>query len=330
MAFDPGVPENSLRGKQILIVGRDYYFYTREIIAELRGTFGASVMFRAIEPPSFVYRVLKKAGMRLVWWLRRYHDDVISAAQRQTPDIVLFIQVHQIGVMVERYRRAFPAARFVLYYWDSLKTHHYLPYAKYFHRVCTFDRLDAEQNPELEYLPLFFSERFRELRKKHHVIYDMAFVGVAVSMRRYDQLLSVRAWAKANGIVLFDYVVVSPILYFRRLLCGQLLRAVHFSALGEQELLRVYGGSRAVLDLPNNTQTGYTMRTFEALGAHRKLITANRNITHEDFYSAASVFVIGEHGELPDRSFLYSDVNFSSALESYFLPMWIRRLLRSQ
>jgi hypothetical protein len=328
MAFDPGGPGDPLRGKRILIVGRDYYFYTREIIAELRGTFGASVMFRAIEPPSLVYRILKKAGIRLVWWLRRYHRSVIVAAQRETPDIVLFIQVHQIGVMVESYRQAFQSARFVLYYWDSLKTHHYLPYAKYFDRVCTFDRLDAAQIPEFEYLPLFFAERFRDLRKKRQMIYDMAFVGVAVSMRRYDQLLNVRAWAKANGISLFDYVVVSPILYFRRLLRGQLMREVHFKSLGEQELLMVYSSSRSVLDLPNNTQTGYTMRTFEALGAHRKLVTANRNVINEDFYTAESVFVIGERGELPDRSFLDSEANFSSALESYFLRTWIGRLLR--
>jgi hypothetical protein len=327
MTFEPAEMESLLRGKRILIIGRDYYFYTQEIVSELRATFGAKVAFHPIEPAAFSYQLLKKAGVSVNRWLRRYHRNIISAALREPPEIVLFIQVHQIGDIAGEYREAFGSAQFVLYYWDSVKTHDYRPYTRHFDKIFTFDRFDSKEVPGLEYLPLFFSDRFRRLRQKRNMIYDMTFVGVAVSTRRYDQLVKLRVWARANGITLFDYVVVSPILYFKRLLRGQLLRKVHFRSICEEELLAVYGGSWSVLDLPNNVQTGYTMRTFESLGAHRKLVTANRNIVNEDFYTPESVFVIGPNGELPDRSYLHSEPQFSSTIDVYCLRTWILRLL---
>jgi len=327
MTFSAAGTEGLLRGKRILIVGRDYFFYSREITSELQTSFGAAAAFHPIEPPGFVYRLLNKVGMPLKWWLERYHRNVIASAQRVPPEIVLFIQVHQIGDIVAKYREAFRSARFVLYYWDSLKTHDYRPYAHYFDKVFTFDCVDAAQVAGLNYLPLFYSNRFRELRQNRETNYDVSFVGRAVSPWRYDELVKLRVWAKANGVSLFDYIVVSPFMYLRLLFRGKLLRHVHFRLLGEERLLQAYCNSRSVLDLPNNIQSGYTMRTFEALGAHRKLITGNPNVVNEDFYTPESVFVMGIHGEMPDRSFLYSQAKFSPAVDLYSLRTWILRLL---
>jgi hypothetical protein len=179
----------------------------------------------------------------------------------------------------------------------------------------------------LEYLPLFYCERFRALREGTAPDCDMAFVGSAVSLRRYQELERLRERARAAGLSLLDYLVVSPLLYCATLLRGRVLRRVHFRALGEDGLLRFYGSARAVLDLPNNVQSGYTMRTFEALGAHRKLITTNQGIMQEDFYTPESVFVLGAAGELPGRDFFSAPVRAGGAVEQYSLHSWIVRLL---
>ncbi len=312
-----------LRGRRILIVGRDYYFYTREIAAELTAEYGASVDFHPIEPSAFLYRLLQKTGMRLNRWLQRYHRKVIAEARRDPPQIVLFVQVHQIGELVREYRQAFESARFVLYYWDSLQTHDYRGYLKYFDWAFTFDSRDSKEVAGLRYLPLFYSERFRSLRRAQSQVYDISFVGVAVTVSRYERLEELRNWARRSGVSFFDYVVVSPFLYAKWLLRGRRLRNVHFKSLTEEALLGIYGSSRSVLDLPNNPQSGYTMRTFEALGSHRKLVTANQNIVNEDFYTPESVFVIDARREFPDRSFLHAQADFSPALERYSLRNWI-------
>lgn len=323
MISSPLDAAKTLRGRRILIVGRDYYFYTREIAAELTAEYGASVHFHPIEPSAFLYRILKKTGIGLNRWLKRYHRQVIADARRDPPQIVLFLQVHQIGELVREYRQAFESARFILYYWDSLQTHDYRGYLQYFDMAFTFDRRDSKEVAGLRYLPLFYSERFRSLRRAQSRVYDISFVGVAVTVSRYERLDELRNWARRSGVSFFDYVVVSPFLYAKLLLRGRLLRNVHFKSLSEEALFGIYGSSRSVLDLPNNPQSGYTMRTFEALGSHRKLITANPNIVNEDFYTPESVFVINVPREFPDRSFLYAQADFSPALERYSLRNWI-------
>jgi hypothetical protein len=317
----------TLEGKRVLLVGRDYFFYTREIVSELDTALGARTTFVPIEPPGFLYRLLKKLGVLAPAWLRRYHRAVIAQARRAPPDLVLFIQVHQLGELLDEYRAALPRVPFVLYYWDSLRTHDYRRYLDSFQRVCSFDRDDVRDLPRLEYLPLFFCERFRGLRGAPAPDRDLAFVGTAVSLRRYRELERLRARTRAAGVSLVDYLVVSPLLYAAALLRGRVLRRVHFRALGEEALLRFYGRARAVLDLPNNVQSGYTMRTFEALGAHRKLVTTQQGIMQEDFYTRDAVFVLGVQGELPAPGFFCAAAHFSPALEAYSLRSWIRRLL---
>jgi hypothetical protein len=120
--------------------------------------------------------------------------------------------------------------------------------------------------------------------------------------------------------------VVSPLLYLRMLLRGKMLRGVHFKSLSEAGVMRWYARARCILDLPNNLQSGYTMRTFEALGAHRKLITTNQRIKEEHFYTPQTVFVT-EGGVFPDKAFLHSPANVSPELEQYSLRTWIVRLL---
>jgi hypothetical protein len=148
-----------------------------------------------------------------------------------------------------------------------------------------------------------------------------------VSLSRYEQLQRFRAWAEAQGVSLRDHLVVSPFLYVRMLLRGRPLRRVHLRSLPRGEVQRMYARARAILDLPNNVQSGYTMRTFEALGSHRKLITPNPNILHEDFYTADAVFVLGPQGDFPDPAFLRSAARFAAAIERYSLRTWLRRLL---
>jgi hypothetical protein len=317
----------TLEGAKILVVGRDYFFYTREIASELRSACGAQALFVPIEPAARLFRGLRKFGSIRRRLLRRYHERRLRELHGHAFDIVLFIQVHQIGDFIGRYRAAFPTARFVLYYWDSLRTHDYLPAVPWFDSVVTFDPEDARRHPGFRYLPLFYTEAFSRLRDRTPTRCDISFVGVAVSMVRYEQVERFRALARARGLVLEDYVVVSPLLYFRMLLRGRRLRGVHFRSLPQHRLLEIYAGSHAVLDLTNNTQSGYTMRTFECLGSHRKLVTTNARIRGEDFYSPGCVQVIEGDDVLPGDEFFAAAATFPSTIDNYSLRAWLQNLL---
>lgn len=318
----------SLAGRRILVVGRDYFFYTRSIVQELRATHGAHVTFVPIAPEHPVYSAFKRIPGAAAWWLRRYHRATLARLRHETFDTVLFIQVHQLeDELVARYRQVFASARFILYYWDSLRTHDYRPYLRHFDAAWSFDPEDVRQDSRLSYLPLFYCEQFHALRARTDFSHDLVFIGTALNLQRYERVEQFREWARRAGIVFHDYLYVSPIFYLRQLLRGRRLRDVHFRTMSAEQLLDLYGSSRAILDLPGNHQAGFTMRTFEALGAGRKLVTTQASVAGQPFFDPKAVFVLGLHGEFPPKAFLRTTTPPPSGIERHALQQWLVHLL---
>ena len=268
--------------KRILLIGRDYFFYTRAIADVLRTHAGAQVDFFPIEPPGPLYSLARRAPRLAARWLNSYHRRILRQRANQDYDLMLFVQVHQLGERFGWYCAQFGAARRILYYWDSLATHDYSAFIPQFDAVFSFDPDDCAGNPALSYLPLFFTPAFRALRGQRERPYDLSFVGTAVDRTRYDQLTAWRQAAWDAGISLQDYLLVSPFFYLRELLRGRRLKQVRLRAMAPDDVMRRYAQSAAVLDLPNNRQAGFTMRTFETLGAHRKLVTSNPRAAKAD------------------------------------------------
>jgi hypothetical protein len=313
--------------RRILVVGRDYFFYTRSILDSLAERSGAEVRFIPIEPPGTAYKLAKRAPSLAATWLDRYHRDAIAAQQAFAPDLVLFIQVHQIGDRLDWYRAAFPAASFRLYYWDSITTHDYRPWLDRFDVAFSFDPEDCARLPQLRFLPLFFVPELRRARSRLNPPHDLSFVGTAVSRRRYDELEAWRARARRQGLTLDAYLLVSPFFYLSEMLRGRRLRDVRFRAMSKADVLAHYTNAAAVLDLPNNSQSGLTMRTFETLGAHRKLVTANKRILAADFHDPGCISVLETGGDLPPREWLRDGRTVAPSFEAHSLESWVDRLL---
>lgn len=55
---------------------------------------------------------------------------------------------------------------------------------------------------------------------------------------------------------------------------------------------RVFFDSRTILDIEHPAQTGLTMRTFETLGASKKLVTTNAQVRDYDFFDPSNILVI--------------------------------------
>lgn len=313
--------------RRILLIGRDYFFYTRAIADTLRSHIGADVDCITIEPGSRFYNLARRVPKLAQWWQDRHHRNALARHGNTAYDLLLFVQVHQLEHRLGWYRAQFPNTPARLYYWDSLATHDYSMHVPQFDAVFTFDPVDAEQNSALTYLPLFFTPAFRALRDVRPRPHDLSFVGTAVNRTRYDQLTALREKAGAQGLLLFDYLLVSPFFYLRELLAGRRLRRVHFRPMPPADVMRAYAQSAAVLDLPNNRQTGFTMRTFETLGAHRKLVTTNLRAATAPFHSPETVCVMTPGSDFPTRDWLRAETAFPDAIETYSLETWAETLL---
>ena len=85
------------------------------------------------------------------------------------------------------------------------------------------------------------------------------------------------------------------------------------------EILNLYKSSTIILDINHPFQSGLTMRTFEALGAGKKLITTNGNIRKYPFYNINNVLVISRNENIfPETFFQSKYLEYDSEFYKYY------------
>ena len=75
------------------------------------------------------------------------------------------------------------------------------------------------------------------------------------------------------------------------------------------EIIELYAKSNVILDISHPGQSGLTMRTFEAIGAGKKLITTNADIKNYPFYNSNNIYVISRSQIILDRKFFFEKYN---------------------
>lgn len=90
--------------------------------------------------------------------------------------------------------------------------------------------------------------------------------------------------------------------------------------------------ARAILEVNQKGQTGYTLRALEALFLEKKLITTNRSIINEDFYSSQNIFVVGvdDWEKLLSLVQLPYDKIVNQLKSNYDVDAWFSNFFRSK
>lgn len=314
---------------KILMIALHYHGYTHAITDELRAL-GHEVRLHDIQPRDLVMKALRIAAPG-IWQARldRHHRRILQAEAGNPADLVLFIQAHQMSPRnFEGFKAAFPQARFALYNWDSIANHNYLDRVHYFDTVQTFDPADAARHG-FAYLPLFASRQFQTNEDRVSDPRSVYFVGNIVNPKRYAALDAFRTFCKREGIAFEPFMACTPPV--RRLLAKQGIRAEGLSSgsIAPAEFRRMLEASNAVFDFANHAQSGYTMRIFENLCAGKKIITNNRRIAKEEFYSPDRILVLPDHADfaaVPD--FLDAPLlDRSERFPAYHIQTFVKHLV---
>ena len=95
-------------------------------------------------------------------------------------------------------------------------------------------------------------------------------------------------------------------------------------------VLEVMMASKAIIDLPHPDQSGLTIRSIEALGLKKKLITTNVNILKYDFYHPANIMLITPNNPTISKEFLHLDyVTLDQKIyDKYKVSEWLRSLFK--
>jgi hypothetical protein len=320
---------DALAGRRVLLIGIGFYDYEQSIAARLRERGADLTVFEDL--PRVVRTGLVAGLLRRVRWgtkqlVARHEQRMLAAARQSRFDQVLVIKGIDLSVSFLRtLRQALPRAEFVLYQWDSLRRlngiEDRLPF---FDRVLTFDRNDALARPELAFRPLFFRQIAQAAASPD---IDLAFIGWLHS-NRLDAVRRLQADAAAQGLTSYVYLFTGLLTWLKLALRGK-ARDVHVRTLPYDKVMRIHARARCVYDLPHAHQSGLTMRTIEAVGMRKKLLTTALDIVEYDFYSPQNVRLVHESTSGVDREFVLSEATPvpTSVLRRYSLDAWLDDVL---
>lgn len=320
-----------LEGKRVLFIAPKFYTYHTQIIDFIEAKKGY-VTFYPEDIYTPFYRFTQKLFPSIASKLKkRYRDHIIESVTTDGYDIVFVIRGGILSPSaMEALKQKLPKARFIMYQWDSNRQSNYKPLIDYFDVVKTFDRVDAREYA-LEYLPLFYTDRFTQIaNNKLPKQYDLVFYG-AYHSDRLKIVQQIEQFCQNNHLRFKYHLYITKMALFRLFCFGVIslkdLKYLKIYSVDMNHILNVYRSSFATLDIELNIQHGLTMRTFEALGAGLKLITTNAQIQEEPFYNPQNIALLDRNHIHIDLDFFKSPFSLDPCLKHYHIDQWLTTLL---
>lgn len=302
-----------LADKHVLVQAPPFFGYD-EVIANALRDRGAIVDLIPDRPfnSALMHAVTKLERRAVLGQAARLYRRRLSELGRSRYDHILVVNGQTLSdTYLKTLRQEYPTARFSFYIWDDFENRpHAVAMLPLYDAAFSFDRLAAERYG-LSFRPLFFSPDF-DLPTNPTADLELSFVGTAHSDRpavvhRIDQLLPPtvsRYW--------FLYLKARWVLHYNRL-TNRHFRGLPSSLFSHTPMPRskvkaLFGRSKGFIDIEHERQSGATIRTFEALGSRKKLITTNARIREFDFYSPENIQVIDRRDPHIDLDLLEAPV----------------------
>lgn len=321
--------------RKVLLISPDAFGYYKTISMAIERKGFKPIWLNQLPAASIAARILFRLASRLG---HRWADRHFAAelAKHDSIERILIIKGEGVSeATIAEMRARFPAAKIVFYLWDSLAN---IPSAARKLRLCdasfSFDPVDCDRVEGLEHLPLFFSER---AGSSAHIPGYAGFIGTLHS-NRYQLITSL-------GAEIERITGIKPFLYFyypNRTLFAILrlvkksfrkVRAsdVHFEPVPREEYEDVQARTEIAIDICHPRQSGLTMRSVEALGAGKKLITNNKTVRRYEFFRPENCYVTEG---APDQAFVHFLTSAYQPLEpevveKYHIDSWLQTLLQA-
>lgn len=288
------------RNKKILLFSVQTFNLEKEIKNKLE-QLGALVDYYDERPAnnSFTKAIIRLKRKLYQTQINKYYKNILEKTESSHYDYVLVIRGEVVpAFFLQEFKIHHPNCQLIFYTWDSIDNNsHPLQIISHFHRRFTFDPSDALRY-DLQLRPLFFLDQFNSIKyQKCTPEYDLLFLGTAHS-DRYVIGEFAQNWCCLNGLKSFTfYYMQGRLVYLYKKLFDKTFktfnyRKLSFKSLSIAQILDYYRKSKVVLDVNHFRQKGLTMRTFEAIGAGKKLITTNKEVIRYPFYHPNNILII--------------------------------------
>lgn len=278
------------RRRCLLILPRHFYSFEKYLCAGLEAKGYAVVVANDEYPQGLLGKVIGKLQVPTVRWsTRRTIERRYLGGQRY--DLVLIFKGRGMSPrLIDRLREI--GSRVVGYNWDSFRLNRApLRWMRHADRYFTFDYRDAERW-HLPVVELFSAAANSGVKKA--VKYDLSVIvrNHSARLAYLHEVLSAlrpqRSYIHIFELNIFTFIYNAlrhPWLYWRY------RRSISFKPLPYAEYSRVMAASRFTIDYAHQTQTGVTMRCFEAANSRTKIITNNPYMTRSPNFASTDVIV---------------------------------------
>lgn len=276
----------------------------------------ARCTFRKASVPSQALRRLAlrvAPGFMGLWlgdWKKQVddYDVVVYIASEYSPSILGWVHKHNSH------------ARLVNYFWDKVSISRYPIPQEPFIENWSFNKPDCDQYG-LRYNPQFFCPTIDLSGKEPE--FDTVCICADRAGKWKHRLQMVRdcyQLCSENGIKAFFHFYTG-----NKDAAGEPFARDYL--LSEDEYYDIVSRGKSVIEVVEPGQEWVTLRTFEALSNHKKLITNNQSILAEDFYSPANVFVLGHDDPSGLKAFLEApfDEEKYATVMNYSVDSWADR-----
>jgi len=319
---------------KVLFIGIGFYDYDLMIQKELEQMYG-QVDYYCETPNSLIYRFWRfnKNELKQQQIIQK-QGFLFAKAVAEDYDHVFIIKCEYLSIKaLEVIKQKNPNALWTLYLWDSVKRINLNGKTQFFDRVITFDHHDAEKY-KFDFQPLFYRNEFDfknlEIEPKDGPI---LFLGWYHS-DRLDFLMKLIDQCQQYDISHRFILFTGRFKYFHELAMGSGKKVdksmFAFKSISVPAYAEMMKQARAVIDIHHPGQSGLTMRTIELVGANKKMITTNQDISDYDFYHASNMSVIDRDNPVLDVEFLKTPFKpiKPKIREKYKLSNWVKAILK--
>jgi hypothetical protein len=324
---------NEFKNKKILFFTTNPDPYMKDTLERM----GAEVDYYSERPnQNTLTKILIRINRNLIASrVNKYHDRILEETKTKEYDIIFFIRCEAFSrETLKRFKQYHPNARMVVFFWDSfVYNKNSEKVYDLFDRAFSFEKDDAEKYG-ISFLPLFYYDSYSNLPVRKEYKYKSLFIGTLHS-DRYRIVTNIQDWLNKKGFNNYAWFYLSSkILLYQMILEDKQFKyknrtVVKYKTLTLEEMQNLYSDSEIVIDVQSPKQIGLTMRTFETLGARRKLITTNKDIINYDFYNPNNILVIDRDDKQIPEEFVtrpYQQID-DIIYKKYSLSSWLQTVL---
>lgn len=307
----------------MLYLHKDFYDYDFFIEREFRNR-GVNIYSMNIDAPlNYLDKIKSKETLKKINY--DYQLSTVKKMPDNSFDVVFVLSGQGLEAETIEYLRRHNKALFVWYIWDSVQNlKDFNKNKDLFDVIISFDKLEAKKM-NMKYNPLFYIYKDSNYSS---IKYEISTIGHDRTYRReiikkiieYNDLKDCYIFLHTSKKEIVKSFFAEDIKFYKYLKNNKL----HY-----KNMIDILNKSKIILDIPAPNQTGITMRTIEALGCKKKIITTNIEVTNYDFYNPNNIFVLNMHDyRIPD-SFRYRDYEeIDSTIYSYYhISEWCLRNL---